>query len=142
MARRDAGNVVQGERPAVAGRATVMSRPHSAFINEICKPTEGKRESSHQLSHGCRGLQLRPDGVRGHWRAEQMTLSLMAAVRPDLLHLLFCLDTFGDDNLVEARAETGNCADDRLGITFFPEAGNKRLVDLDLLEGKLAQVIE
>jgi hypothetical protein len=59
MARRDAGNVVQGERrPAVAGRATVMSRPHSAFINEIRKP-KGKRESSHQLSHGCRGVQLR-----------------------------------------------------------------------------------
>jgi hypothetical protein len=124
MARRDAGNVVPGER-LVAVLATGMSRPHSAFINEIYRPTEGSRESSHQLGHGRRGLQLRPDGVGGHWLAEQVTLSLMAAVRPDLLHLLFCLDTFRDHNLVEARAEAGNRADDCLGITFFPEAGNK-----------------
>ena len=93
-------NVVQG------GRFAAVAGPHRAFINE--KPPEGERESSHQLSNCCGGLQLRPDGVRGHWLAEQVTLSLMAAVRPDLLHLLFCLDTFRDHDLVEARAETGN----------------------------------
>jgi hypothetical protein len=42
MARRDAGNVVQGERrPAVAGRATVMSRARcrlTAFrLTKFCK---------------------------------------------------------------------------------------------------------
>jgi hypothetical protein len=39
MARRDAGNVVPGER-LVAVLATGMSRPHSAFINEIYRPTK------------------------------------------------------------------------------------------------------
>ena len=37
MARRDAGNVVQGERVVVV-LAAGMSRPRSAFINEIYRP--------------------------------------------------------------------------------------------------------
>src|SRR5262245_24013176 len=102
-----------------------MSRAHNAFINEIYNRTEDSRELSHQLGHSRRGLQLRQDGLGGHWLAEQVTLSLMAAVHPDLLHLLFCLDTFRHHNLVEARAKTGDRTDDCLGITLFPEARNK-----------------
>ena len=71
-----------------------------------------------------------------------MTLSFVTTVRFHLLHLLFRLDTLRNNDLVQAGAETGNCADDRLGIAFFPKTANERLVDLDLLEGELAQIIE
>src|SRR6476646_7946383 len=71
-----------------------------------------------------------------------MTLPFMAAVHCHLLQLLFRLDAFCDHGLVEAGAETRNRADDRLSVAFFAKAGNERLVDLDLLERKLAKIVE
>src|SRR5262249_4674402 len=98
--------------------------------------------SGDQLGHANRGFQLRSNDVGGHWFAEEMTLPLVAAVRFDLLHLLIGLDALRDHDFVEARAETGNRSDDRLGIAFLVEALNERLIDLDLLEGKFSQIVE
>ena len=66
-----------------------------------------------------------------------MTLSLMAAVRAHLPHLLFGLDAFRDHGFVEAGAEAGDGANDGFqAVIFFPKTLNERLVDLDLVEGK------
>src|SRR4249919_2883657 len=71
-----------------------------------------------------------------------MTLPFVAAMRFYLLHLLFCLDALRDHSFVEAGAETGDRADDRLRVALFPKPANKRLIDLDLLEREFAQVVE
>src|SRR5262245_59173937 len=71
-----------------------------------------------------------------------MALPFVTAVRFYLLHLLIRLNALGDHDFVETRTKTGNRADDRLGIGFLVETLNERLVNLDLLEGKLAQIVK
>src|SRR5262245_4834874 len=71
-----------------------------------------------------------------------MALPLVAAVRFDLLHLLIGFDALRDHDFVEARAETGDRSDDRLGIAFLVETLDERPVDLDLLEGKFTKIVE
>src|SRR2546427_10104958 len=71
-----------------------------------------------------------------------MTLAFVTAVSLYLPHLLFRLDAVCGHGLVEAGTEHGNRADDRLGIAFFAKAGNERLIDFDLLERKLAQIVQ
>src|SRR5215831_2631580 len=98
--------------------------------------------SGNKLRRSCRGCQLRVGSIGGHGLAEEMALSFMAALHSYLPHLIFGLDAFRDHNFVQAGAEGGDGSDDRLCVMLFTEAANERLVDLDLLEGELAQVIE
>src|SRR5580765_8696702 len=101
-----------------------------------------RRRSGDELRGVGRGRELRTDGVGRHGLAEEMALAFVTALHSDLPHLIFRFDTLRHHDFVEAGAKAGNRSDDRLSVVFFPKAANERLVDLDLLEGKFAQVVE
>src|SRR5450756_257412 len=94
------------------------------------------------LRRGGRCFQPGADGIPGHRPAEQITLAFVATLRRHQLQLLFRLDAFGDHDFVEAGAEAGDGADDGAGVALVAEIADERLVDLDLIEGELAQVVE
>ena len=74
--------------------------------------------------------------------AEQEALSLMAALRAQAAQLGFGLDAFGGDRDAEAHAEADDRAHDRLRIAIGAEVAHERLVDLDLVERKAAQIAQ
>src|ERR1039458_4089548 len=82
------------------------------------------------------------DGLPGHGAAEKIALAFVATLRSHQLQLLFRFDALGDHGLVETGAETGDGANDRPGVALVAKIADERLVDLDLMEGELAQIVE
>src|ERR1700680_626339 len=63
--------------------------------------------------------------------AEQVALDLRAAFRPQDFELLLGLDALGRSDHAKARAQPGDCADDRDAIVFLAELADEGAVDLD-----------
>src|SRR5947207_2111535 len=74
--------------------------------------------------------------------AEQVALNLAAAFRAEHFELLARFDPFGGRGNAETFPEPGNRPDDRDAIVVRGQFAHERLVDLDLVERKAAQVAQ
>src|SRR5689334_72899 len=114
----------------------------------LCPPY-GMTELSHQrdlqIGGGVRvalRFQQLDDFGMGPRAAEQETLALVAAFGAQAAHLRLGLHALRRDGDAEALAEACDRTNDRLGITLGIEAAHERLVDLDLVEGKTAEIAQ
>src|ERR1700680_4115499 len=78
----------------------------------------------------------------GLWFAVQISLDFSATLVAKLEKLLLGLDAFGCRGDPERAAEPDDGTDDGNRVRLVIEVANERLVDLDLVEGKLSQVAE
>ena len=81
--------------------------------------------SSYQLCDAGRLRKSRVNCIRGHGFAEEMPLSFVTTMGFDLPHLLFGLDAFRNNCLVEACAEAGDGTDDRLRVALLAQPLNE-----------------
>src|SRR5882757_10701936 len=97
-----------------------------------------------------RGVRLRPAlgpqqaddlGVRPG-AAEQKALALVAAFGAQAAQFGFGLDALGGDGDAEPDAEADDRTHDRLRVGVRTEVAHERLVDLDLVERKTAQIAQ
>src|SRR5689334_7875584 len=96
----------------------------------------------HTLGCAVLALESLADRVAIHRTREVIALPFVAAERGHDLHLLFGLDAFGDNCLLERGAKPSDRADDRFRVALAGEVACERLVDLDLVEGKLPQIVD
>src|SRR6478672_3721096 len=75
-------------------------------------------------------------------RAEQIPLRLRAALPAQEVELRVGLDAFGSGDDAEALAEAGHRADDRHRLVARCKFAHERTVDLDIVEGKTAQIAQ
>src|SRR5437868_826432 len=78
----------------------------------------------------------------GPWLAEQVTLRLGAAFLAHAAELLSGLDTLGCRRDAKPASEPRNRPHDRDRIRVLAEIADERLIDLDLVERKLAQIAQ
>src|SRR5690349_10274349 len=74
--------------------------------------------------------------------AEQIALPLMAAFGAKAAEFGLGLDALGGDGDAEALAEADDRTDYRLRLAVCGDVADERLVDLDLVEWKAAQVAQ
>src|SRR6202034_2949273 len=78
----------------------------------------------------------------GHWPSHKEPLNFGTMLSAQYLELSLGLNTFSDYLYIEASAHRQNGVDDRQCARVFAQPAYKRLVDLDLIEGKLAQIAQ
>ena len=72
---------------------------------------------------------------------EQITLTVLATQHPQLLVLLFGLDSFGNDFHAEISRERGDGANDGV-VVISRKARDERTVDLEIVKWETMQVAE
>jgi len=80
---------------------------------------------------------------RGQRPAEQETLHIVTVERAEEFSLGFSLHAFGQDAQAEAVGDAGNRVDDRgRTLVLRVQISDERLVDLDAVDRKAAQIVQ
>ena len=73
---------------------------------------------------------------------EEVTLGFRTSFRYQYFKLVFCFDAFGGGDNAETAAKADYGAKDCQAILILCDVTNERLIDLDLIEWKTAQIAE
>src|SRR6476620_5266984 len=110
-----------------------------ASVNEILMRRRTRPQAAHGL--GCRQSGCRPQTpARGSPGRKPLHLDDPERTHP--LQVLGCLDTFCRGRHVQSRAEACDGLNDGGALLALAEALNERTIDLDVVEGKAAQVAQ
>ena len=87
-------------------------------------------------------LEPTPDLLLAEGYGEEIALDEFALGGAELAELFLCLDAFGDGPQVEVVGELDDGVNQSGGFVAFGDWVDERAVDLDLVDGELAQVAE
>jgi hypothetical protein len=73
---------------------------------------------------------------------EEVTLGFRTSLGYQYFKLVFCFDAFGAGDNAETAAKADYGAKDCQAILILCDVTNERLIDLDLIEWKTAQIAE
>src|SRR5664279_5216984 len=82
------------------------------------------------------------EGVDGEGAGEEVALAAVARLAPDVVELAGVLDAFGERLDAESLAELDEGVDDGAGLGVSGDVTHERPVDLQRIDGELAQVAE